>query len=128
MRRYWATYLDLAKRPAPFDVTSTRTALARVAAGAALNRLLSVLQTNAAAGYVVRGSIESHPRLASRAGTVATVRDCYDDQSGLYRVADGARIDQDDPNRHLALIGLERQADGWKVTTVDQPEAPCTDS
>ncbi|MGZ7027631.1 MAG: hypothetical protein ACXVJ4_19065, partial [Acidimicrobiia bacterium] len=96
--------------------------------GAALDRLLSVLRTNAAAGYVVRGSIESRPRVVSRLGSSATVRDCFDDHSGLFQIADGVRIDQDDPLPHLATIGLELQPDGWKVSSVDQPEEPCASS
>lgn len=128
MRAYWATYLELASRPGPFDASSARASLARVATGAALGRLLSVLRTNAAAGYVVRGSIDSSPRVVSRVGSNATLRDCYDDRSGLFQVANGVRIDQDDPQRHFAAIGLELQADGWKVSSIDQPEEPCASS
>jgi hypothetical protein len=128
VRTYWATYLELAGRSGPFDANSTRAAIARVATGPAADRLLEVLRTNAAAGYVVRGSIESSPRLVSRVGTDATVRDCYDDRSGLFQVAGGARVDQDDPLRHLAMIGLELQTDGWRVSSVDQPEESCANS
>jgi hypothetical protein len=56
------------------------------------------------------------------------VRDCYDDHSGLFQIADGVQIDQDDPLRHLAAIGLVLQPDGWKVSAVDQPEEPCAGS
>lgn len=128
VRAYWATYLELAGRPGPFDASTARASLAPAATGAALDRLLSVLRTNAAAGYVVRGSIESRPRVVSRLGSSATVRDCYDDHSGLFQIADGVRIDQDDPLPHLATIGLELQPDGWKVSSVDQPEEPCASS
>lgn len=121
-------YLELAGRPGPFDASTARASLTRVATGAALDRLLSVLRTNAAAGYVVQGSIESSPRVVSRVGSTAMVRDCYDDRSGLFQVADGVRIDQDDPLRHLATIGLVLQPDGWKVSSVDQPEEPCASS
>lgn len=125
VRTYWSTYLRLAGRTSSFDQTVTRGAVAKITTAAALDRLLSVLRTNAVAGYVVKGTIESTPRLVSLVGSTATVRDCYDDRSGLFAAADGTRIDQDDPNRHLALFGLERQVDGWKVSTIDQPEEPC---
>lgn len=128
VRTYWATYLELASRAGPFDSIATQNALTRVATGAALERLLTVLRTNAAAGYVVQGAIESNPRLVSQVGSDATVRDCYDDRSGLFQVTDGARIDQDDPHPHLATFGLVLQADGWKVSTIEQPEEPCANS
>lgn len=128
VRTYWATYLELARRPGPFDSIATQNALTRVATGAALEKLLTVLRTNAAAGYVVHGAIESNPRLVSQVGSNATVRDCYDDRSGLFQVTDGARIDQDDPRPHLATFGLVLQADGWKVSTIEQPEEPCANS
>ena len=128
VRVYWATYLDLAGRSGSFDTASTETALTRVATGAAFDRLLVVLGTNAAAGYVVRGTIASHPRVISHLGRVVVVRDCYDDRSGLYQAADGTRIDADDPRLHLAIFRLEHEADGWKVAAVDRSEEPCANS
>jgi hypothetical protein len=128
VQSYWATYLAFAGRSGPFDESSTRASLAPVATGAALDRLLAVLRTNASAGYVVRGSIDSDAEVVSRIGDRATARDCYDDHSGLFQVAGDIRIDQDDPRPHLATIALELQADGWRVASIDQPEEPCVRS
>ncbi len=128
VRNYWATYLYLGSQTGPFDAESTREALARVATGRALDRLLSVLQANAAVGYVVRGSIASNPRVVSRVGNSAKVLDCYDDRTGLFQVVDDVRIDQDDPLPHLATFGLVLKSDGWKVTTNEPSEAPCAGS
>jgi hypothetical protein len=128
VRAFWATYLDLAKGTGPFDAASSQTALERVATGPALDQVLYLLRTNSEAGYSVRGDIESDPQLVSQVGVNARVRDCYDDHSGLYRVADGSRVDQDDPHLHLAALGLVHQANGWRVASVDQSEEPCARS
>jgi hypothetical protein len=128
VRAFWAAYLDLANQPGPFDATSSQIVLERVATGPALDRLLYLLRTNSEAGYSVRGNIESDPRLVSQVGINATVRDCYDDHSGLYRVADGSRVDQDDPGLHLAELGLVHQANGWRVSSIDQSGEPCARS
>ena len=128
VRAYWTSYLELAGRSGPFDASSSRSVLAQVATGAALDRLLSVLRTNAAAGYVVRGSIVSSPRAVSLVGSSATASDCYDDHSGVFQIVDGARLDQDDPLPHLATMGLVLESDGWKVSSVDQLEGPCAGS
>jgi hypothetical protein len=126
VRKFWATYLDLAGRPGPFDEQSTRALLASVSTGASLERLVSVVRTNAAAGYRVRGSIDSSPQLVEANEDGAVVRDCQDDRSGLYEVSSGSRIDADDPLPHLFEIGLKRETTGWKVATVVPQEQLCT--
>ena len=73
-----------------------------------MTTLFGVLQGNAGAGLVVKGTIDVAPKVSSIAGTTARVTDCYDDKTGLYAVSDGRRIDAADPRRHKVLMTLKR--------------------
>lgn len=63
----------------------------------------------------MRGTIDSAPKVTETGTDRLVISDCYDDHTGIYRLADGSRIDKDDPRRHLVTVtivqgrpGLER--------------------
>lgn len=115
---FWDLYLRLGARSGPFDGVETRGLLRRAAHGDALLKLYIVLRDNAAAGFVVKGTIDIAPRIVSATEATAVVRDCQDDKTGVYHVGDGKRIDKDDPLRHRVLTTLEQVAGRWTVSDV----------
>jgi hypothetical protein len=125
VRAFWNLYLELGSGTEPFDPERTRQRLAEITTGKELNRLLAVFSANAAAGYVIRGAIDVAPTVVSIDGTTAKVRDCYDDTTGLYRIADGSRIDTDDPERHQVLMTFVRENGTWKVSAITDRGMGC---
>jgi hypothetical protein len=126
VRRFWDLYIELGSAGSPFDVDATRARLAEATTGDELNRLLAFLSSNAAAGYVVRGTIDAAPIVVSVGDHVAQVRDCYDDRTGLYRIDDGTRLEVDVPGRHLVLITLALEDRAWKVASISDEGDACT--
>lgn len=115
VRAFWNLYLQLGGRAELFNGADIRARLRARTAGAELTRLSDVFEANAAAGLVVKGTIAVSPSVVSITGTTAVVRDCFDDNTGLYRVSDGRRLDTKDPHRHAVYISLTRAAGVWKV-------------
>jgi hypothetical protein len=126
VRAFWNLYLQLGARHGPFNARVTRARLGQRATGRELTKLFDVFQGNAAAGYVVKGTIDIEPTDVSVTGATAHVRDCYDDRTGLYRVNDGKRIDTDDPRRHNVLMTLNREDGVWKVSAIKEEGLGCT--
>jgi hypothetical protein len=122
---FWDLYLRLGRRTGPFDGIGTRTALEGRTSGPELNRLLAYFSSDAASGYVVRGTISVAPRVESATGTTARVSDCYDDRTGLYRVGDNQRVDSDNPLRHRVLMTFALARNVWKVTTITDEGDGC---
>jgi hypothetical protein len=122
---FWDLYLQLGGARGPFNRVETRLRLRQRAAGAELRRLSDVLEANAAAGLVVEGTVDIAPRVVSIVGTTALVRDCFDDNTGLYRVSDGQRLDTNDPRRHRVLITLTDTAGMWKVSAMQDEGLGC---
>lgn len=123
---FWNMYIEVGGAPPPFDAASVRPRLDALTTGAETAQLFDFLQKNAATGVVLRGDMGHSASVLSNDGTVAVVRDCLDDRTGVFRVADNSRVDSDDPARHLFTVGL-RQVDGaWKVETVSTEPNPCT--
>ncbi len=118
VRRYWNLYLRLGARTGPFDAAETHELLRHGSHGDALLKLYVVLRDNAAARLAVKGTVDSAVRVVSVTATKAIVVDCQDDETGIYRVDDGRRIDRDDPQRHRVLTTLERVAGIWTVSDV----------
>jgi hypothetical protein len=125
VRAFWDLYLELGTQPGPFDATSARARLATRTTGDELRQLLRFFAANAAAGLTVRGEIDVAPEVLSVKSDEATVRDCYDDRTGLYRIVDGVRIDSDDPRRHQVLMTLTRENDRWKVSAIRDEGSGC---
>jgi hypothetical protein len=115
---FWNLYLQLGARTGRFNPADTRALLARRTAGGEFTKLYDVLVGNAAAGYVVRGTISVAPTVVSVTATTARVRDCYADRTGLFRRSDGRRLDANDPRRHKVLVTLVRAGGAWKVSAV----------
>lgn len=115
---FWDMYLQLGARTGRFDSADIRARLARRTAGGEFAKLYDVLLGNAAAGYVVRGTISVAPTVVSMTRTTARLRDCYDDRTGLFRRSDGRRLDANDPRRHEVLMTLVRADGAWKVSAI----------
>lgn len=121
-RGFWATYTAVTGEP--FDAVAIGAKADSVATGPEEDALVGAARRNAVAGVVVRGSVVSHPRLVTITGTEATVVDCVDDQSGVYR-ADGSRVDAEDPRPHRVVMRLTRTSMGWRVARVGGEERAC---
>ena len=125
VRAFWDLYLELGARSGPFDQSATRTRLAERTSGDELQQLLIFFAANSTSGLVVRGEIDIAPHVVSIDGNDAQVRDCYDDRTGFYRVADGTRIDTDDPLRHQILMTFVREGGVWKVSAIRDEGKGC---
>jgi len=125
VRAFWDVYLELGSRTGPFDPQVVRVRLGEHATGGELQRLFDFFQGNAQAGYVVRGSIDLAPKIVESTDTTGTVRDCYDDKTGLYRVGDGGRVDTDNPQRHQVLMSLMSVQGVWKVAAIKDEGDGC---
>jgi hypothetical protein len=124
---FWDMYLDVGGRSGPFDPTATRDAIAAHATGDELEQLYNAFQVNSIRGQVIRGEIENSPEVIENDGATAEVRDCYDDRTGLYRVSDGARLDQDDPARKRAMLTLVFESGVWKVASIRDEGTGCSE-
>ena len=125
---FWDLYLELGAHTGEFDPAQTRARLEERTARQELVQLFNLFQSNALSGYVIRGGIESILTAVELTETTATVRDCYDDTTGLYRIENEERLDTDDPNRHLVLFQLELIDGTWKVVAVTSEGEGCTSS
>lgn len=121
---FWNRYIEITGRPGPVDLDALRIELSAVTTGAETSKLFEFVQGNVAAGRLLRGSMDHSPRLASVEDTTAVVEDCIDDMTGIY-TSDGARVDTDDPRRHLATVGLQVDAGTWKVASVSFGSEVC---
>ena len=123
---FWDMYVELGGTPPPFNAGAVTPRLEELTTGAEKAQLFEFLQKNAATGLVLRGDIEHSPTVASNDGSVAVVRDCMDDRTGVYRVADNSRVDTDDPARRLYTVSLRQDGGQWRVETVTTGPEPCT--
>ena len=126
LRSFWNTFLDIGGRTGAFDSASVRATLGEHTMGDEFTQLYNVFQVNSIQGRVIRGEIESAPKVLSNDGSTATVRDCYDDHTGIYRVSDGARLDSDDPARKLATVTLQFESGTWKVANIRDEKSDCS--
>ena len=123
---FWDMYIQLGGTPPPLNAGAVTPRLEELTTGAEKAQLFDFLQKNAAIGIVLRGDIEHSPTLTSNDGSVAVVRDCMDDRTGVYRVADNSRVDTDDPARRLYTVSLRQEGGKWRVETVTTGPEPCT--
>jgi len=123
---FWDRYVEIGSTPPPFDPDATRSQLAEFTTGAETAQLFEFFQNNATTGVVVRGEMDHSPTVESNDGTVAVVRDCMDDRTGAFRVADGSRIDTDDPARRPYVATLRFEGGTWKVERITTEPEPCT--
>lgn len=123
---FWDMYIELGGTPPPFNAGVVTPRLAELTTGAEKAQLFDFLQKNAATGLVLRGDIEHSPTVVSNDGSVTVVRDCMDDRTGVYRVADNSRVDTDDPARRLYTVSLRKEGGQWRVETVTTGPEPCS--
>ena len=108
-----------------FDPEATRERLDTRTTGEVRTNLFAFFQSVSISGYVLRGGVDSVPVVVSVEADRATVRDCYDDTTGLYRIADGSRRDVDTPERHLARMALVLEDGVWKVAEFTEEALGC---
>ena len=123
---FWDRYVQIGSTPPPFNPEATRAQLAEFTTGDETAQLFEFFQNNATTGVVVRGDTEHSPTIESNDGTVAVVRDCMDDRTGAFRIADDSRIDTDDPARRTYVATLRLDGSTWKVESVTTEPEPCT--
>lgn len=123
---FWNMYIELGGTPPPFNASAVTPRLEELTTGDEKAQLFDFLQKNAATGLVLRGDIAHSPTVVSNDGSVAIVRDCMDDRTGVYRVADNSRVDTDSPARHLYTVSLRKDGGTWRVETVTTGPEPCT--
>ena len=109
-RAFWAMYLELTAASA-FDAAAVKARLDVQTTGAERDHMFQMLQVNAATGVLLRGDMDHAPVVESNDGTVAVVRDCLNDRTGVFRISDGSRVDQDVPGRTTYVARLHL-ADG----------------
>ena len=54
------------------------------------------------------------------------IQDCYDDNTGLYRISDGVRLDKNDPRHHKVSMTLVLDHGVWKVSSITDEGLGCT--
>ncbi|MEX1007554.1 MAG: hypothetical protein WD271_06880 [Acidimicrobiia bacterium] len=118
VRAFWDLYLEVGARPGPFDLTATRAELSQQATGEILQQLLTRFAANSAAGFVVRGTTDVPPHVISVGSSIALVRDCNEQLPCLYRLKDGSRVGEHQPNGRARIMTLVRENDGWKVSEI----------
>jgi hypothetical protein len=74
-----------------------------------------------------RAAVENRVRVVSLVGDEATLRDCYDDNLQTWSRRTQARLDQDDPNRHLIEVRMVRKDGRWKAAKATRLGDGCTD-
>jgi hypothetical protein len=122
-RAFWQAYLAAADPMAPEDPR-----LAEHATGEELATVRKAFLGYKAAGQAIRGTLDLAPKAVSVEGGTVLVRDCYDDQTGVYSVASGARQDQDNPDRHLITATVVNENGTWKVAAIKREGGGCTGS
>jgi len=122
---YWAARAEVMAHVGTWDEATARTALARVAAGAALGDELIDFRMHQLDGIGSRGTIVSHPTVTGTARGVVPVRDCVDTQIEEFFLDDGTRADVDDPALHPFLVDVARSGDGYRVVRVQQVWTDC---
>jgi hypothetical protein len=119
-RAFWASYLAAADPMNPEDPR-----LADHATGEELKNVRSAFLAFRSAGHVIRGTFELAPQVVSFDGSSAQIRDCYDDATGVFAAATGARQDVDDPRRHQVTAKVVNIDGAWKVTTITNEGLGC---
>lgn len=119
-RAFWAAYLAAADPMNP-----DHPGLPETATGEQLKTVRSAFLAFRSAGHVIRGSFELAPKVVSFDGTSAQIRDCYDDGTGVFDEASGARQDVDDPRRHQVTATVVNVEGTWKVAAISHGGDGC---
>ena len=120
-RAYWDAYLAAAD---PMDPNNP--ALERTATGPALEAVQRSFLALRSAGKVIRGELDLAPKVTDLEASVATVEDCYGDNTGVYESASGKREDAPTGQRHMVTATLRMVGDVWKVERLEDGGVGCT--
>lgn len=120
-RAYWDAYLASADPMSPDNP-----ALARTATGPALEAVQRSFVALRSAGSVIRGTLDLAPRIVSLESQVATIEDCYGDDTGVYDATSGKREDTPSGQRHLLTATLRLADNTWKVAQLEDGGLGCT--
>jgi hypothetical protein len=120
-RAFWQAYLAAAEPMNP-----EHPGLAEHATGDELAAVRKAFLGYKAAGSVIRGTLDLAPKATTVDANTVLVRDCYDDQTGVYSVADGTRQDQENPKRHLVTATVVQESGVWKVAAIKIEGDGCT--
>lgn len=101
-------------------------ALAKAATGPALEAVQRSFLALRSAGKVIRGELDLAPEVTGLEAAVATVEDCYGDDTGVYESATGKREDTPTGQRHLVTATLRLEGDVWKVEQLEDGGLGCT--
>jgi len=119
-RAFWAAYLAAADPMNP-----DHPGLAEHATGEQLKSVRSAFLAFRSAGHVIRETFDLAPEVVSFDGTAAQIRDCYDDATGVFEAATGARQDVDDPRRHQVTAHVVNVEGSWKVAAINHGGDGC---
>jgi hypothetical protein len=122
-RAFWQAYLAAADPMSPEDPR-----LAEHATGEELAAVRKAFLAAKSAGQVIRGTLNLAPRVVSADASTVVLSDCYDDQTGVYDAASGARKDKENPQRHLVTATVVNESGTWKVAAVKHEGDGCTAS
>lgn len=120
-RAYWDAYLAAAD---PMDPNNP--ALTGAATGPALEAVQRSFLALRSAGKVIRGELDLAPQVTDLEADVATIEDCYGDDTGVYEAATGKREDAPTGQRHLVTATLRLDGEIWKVERLEDWGLGCT--
>jgi len=121
-RAFWRAYL---KAGDPMDPKNPD--LLATATGEQLDQVQRAFLARLAGGEVIRGTIETHPRLDGPVqGTTAAVTDCYVDDSHLFDAATGARKDDPAVVNHQVRAEMALVGSTWRVAAIRHVGKGCT--
>jgi hypothetical protein len=123
-RAFWAAYLRAADpmNPESPDLVATAT-------GAQLEQVQRAFLARLAGGEVIRGTIETHPRLDGPVeATTATVVDCYTDDSHIFVAATGEQLDDPAVVHHQVRADMALVDGVWRVAGIRRESTGCTPS
>ena len=120
-RAFWAAFLRAGD---PMDPGHPD--LAATAIGAQLEQVQRAFLARRAGGEVIRGTIETHPRLAGPIqSTTATIVDCYVDDSHAFDAETNAQKDAPGIVNNQVRVDMELIDGTWKVAAVRQEGEGC---
>jgi hypothetical protein len=125
-RDFWEVYLEVGGMTGPFDPEMVGSILRSRSTGPEYDHLFDLFQADRLAGQVRRGTLDLAPAVVSLDGSTATVSDCIDDHTGIYRADTGERVDTDTPELHNVTVDLVVEEGVWKVERLLGVEEPCT--
>jgi hypothetical protein len=117
---FWDAYLAAAD---PMDPAHPDLEL--YATGASLDRVREAFAEHFAKGEVIRGTVDLAPVIEELDDAIATVRDCYLDQTHVFDSATGEQVDPPGEATFEVVATLVLESGSWKVSTLDKVSDGC---